>query len=699
MQTKVSDLRQRLAKKDQEREKEKEREREELSRIARQKEDLPKPLRAFNEKPPQISKDLITDLEKKKINTYFRYKIFALSKLIEDKVRNNGLIGKGAKVLKMKPNNTLLLSNTTSVNKNPANNDAALVEEVWKLLKAVVSTKSRYKYRDITHYHKKVREAIKNLLPVDSPKLKKGQMSALSINLEDESPAKGPTKKSKPQEEDRASAIAEFMAKRKENPAAKVFIAVGGYSALREALTQRGWIENPDPSSKDFALKWCPGVDIKYDSIKANQYVNHFEKNTLLTTKMGLSRSMKNLIWYENEDIDEYYPRCYDLNDIGDFDDFMEDFKFEQAIATLRQAKGRKDEPNSPDYNAFKLRLCIALSICERRLKPFDMIVFDSVKNENSLFTQEEWELINVEDMATMDYNKYEKTIRSIKRRYGIEFGTEANLDGDKSIFIQAEGVLARLESQFPQFSMNQGNNIWIVKPAGLSRGRGIACHNSLPNLLDHIKIKESEWVAQKYIENPLIIKSRKFDIRQWVVVTDWSPLTVWFYEECYIRFSAHDFNPDDVNNKFSHLTNNAIGRNAENFETSEIEGNMWDSNEFRAYLQETTGKDTFEESIKKQMKNIVIKSLQSAQEMQDSPKNAFELFGYDFMIDENHKAWLIEINSSPSMDYSTKITERLVKQALGDCMKVVVDLGMSKKSRKNVDTGNFSCIYAGKTL
>jgi len=70
--------------------------------------------------------------------------------------------------------------------------------------------------------------------------------------------------------------------------------------------------------------------------------------------------------------------------------------------------------------------------------------------------------------------------------------------------------VLARLESLLPQFSMNQGNNIWIVKPAGLSRGRGIACHNSLPNLLDHIKIKESEWVAQKYIENPLIIKNRK---------------------------------------------------------------------------------------------------------------------------------------------------------------------------------------------
>ena len=53
-------------------------------------------------------------------------------------------------------------------------------------------------------------------------------------------------------------------------------------------------------------------------------------------------------------------------------------------------------------------------------------------------------------------------------------------------------------------------------------------------------------------------------------------------------------------------------------------------------------------------MKEIVIYSLKSAEDMISTRKNSFEMFGYDFMIDENFHPWLIEINCSPAMDYST---------------------------------------------
>lgn len=68
-------------------------------------------------------------------------------------------------------------------------------------------------------------------------------------------------------------------------------------------------------------------------------------------------------------------------------------------------------------------------------------------------------------------------------------------------------------------------------------------------------------YVAQKYIEHPLIIKNRKFDIRQWVIVTELVPLKIYFYNECYIRFSAEEYDAENLNNKFAHLTNNAIAK------------------------------------------------------------------------------------------------------------------------------------------
>jgi hypothetical protein len=92
------------------------------------------------------------------------------------------------------------------------------------------------------------------------------------------------------------------------------------------------------------------------------------------------------------------------------------------------------------------------------------------------------------------------------------------------------------------------------------------------------------------------------------------------------------------------------------------------------------------------------------ASEMIEHRKNSWELYGFDFMVDDEYNAWLIEINSSPACDYSTTVTERYVQKALVELLSVVLDVRewetQPKKTRgERPNTGGWECIYQGPLL
>ena len=194
-----------------------------------------------------------------------------------------------------------------------------------------------------------------------------------------------------------------------------------------------------------------------------------------------------------------------------------------------------------------------------------------------------------------------------------------------------------------------------------------------------------------------MIVKNRKFDLRVWVLVTDWNPLTVWFFKKPYVRFPAHDYDPADIENNFAHLANNSIAKYGTDTKNEhDIEGNMMFVEDFQEYLYNQHNRDIYDEIIEEKLRTVVINTLESVQDTFEYKRGCFELYGFDIMIDEEFNAWLIEVNSSPAMDYSTYVTEKLVKQCLEDTVKVIVDYEVPKtqKKKREVDTGEYELIY-----
>jgi hypothetical protein len=179
--------------------------------------------------------------------------------------------------------------------------------------------------------------------------------------------------------------------------------------------------------------------------------------------------------------------------------------------------------------------------------------------------------------------------------------------------------------------------------------------------------------IIQKYIEKPFLYNGRKCDIRIWVLITH--KMDAYIFKEGHLKASSVNYSVDN-NNSFIHLTNYSLQKYNENFSKYEI-GNEISFNIFQQYL-DTLGEKSFNfrELIIPKFKKIIELTTKSSKNLinKKNKNYCFELFGYDFMMDEDKNVYLIEINTNPGLEISSKIIEILVPRMIDDTLRLTVD-------------------------
>ena len=283
------------------------------------------------------------------------------------------------------------------------------------------------------------------------------------------------------------------------------------------------------------------------------------------------------------------------------------------------------------------------------------------------------WQLSRKDNL----YNNYKKL--QIKFPNDFKYMPETYvLPKDKEIFTL----------QIQNYELNK-NNIWLLKPVASSRGRGI-------RILTNFNDIPEKTIITHYISNPHLINRKKYDLRLYVLITGYTPLKIYLFEDGLTRFCSEEYNLDEskLNDKYIHLTNYSINKNNENFEknddTEKEEGNKWSILAFKKYLKEK--KIDFNKLWKK-IKDIIIKTILSITDegipviklFNLSSVNLFEIYGFDILLDSFLNPWLMEVNLNPSLNCDSELDLKIKSKVLTDIFNIIGIIPFSHDGKFNI--------------
>ncbi|XP_066201163.1 tubulin monoglutamylase TTLL4 [Saccopteryx leptura] len=217
----------------------------------------------------------------------------------------------------------------------------------------------------------------------------------------------------------------------------------------------------------------------------------------------------------------------------------------------------------------------------------------------------------------------------------------------------------------------------WIVKPPASARGIGIQVIHKWSQLP-----KRRPLLVQRYLHKPYLISGSKFDLRIYVYVTSYDPLRIYLFSDGLVRFASCKYSPSmkSLGNKFMHLTNYSVNKkNAEyqaNADETACQGHKWALKALWNYLSQ---KGVNSDAIWEKIKDVVVKTIISSEPYVTSllkmyvrrPYSCHELFGFDIMLDENLKPWVLEVNISPSLHSNSPLDISIKGQMIRDLLNL----------------------------
>lgn len=325
----------------------------------------------------------------------------------------------------------------------------------------------------------------------------------------------------------------------------------------------------------------------------------------------------------------------------------------------------------------------------EEKKVDISLLGYDLITCSKSFVSYQD--IVKVDSQMVKSHNKleYNQVISNKKELYSCMKNYFSAIGTDMFEYIPVTFHVKNGENdleflRFTKYFEDQAKrSTWIIKPGeNTNRGNGIVICNSLDQIKSELRNNpypetgEHTYIIQKYIDKPFLVNKRKFDIRLYALITAVNGvIQCYFYQEGYIRTSCKDYNAKSLDNKFIHLTNDAIQKKSEDYGKYES-GNKMSYKDFQKYLQNKRfGKD-FTTEVLPIIKKIVLDTIKASFCVLDHSKrmHTFEIFGYDFLLDSDLKPWLLEVNTNPCLEISSTILARIIPAMLENAFKIAID-------------------------